>query len=107
MPEKWSYNNKKLEFEVNMKIQYDKILEYKYWRQNKAVFYHELLHMQLQLENWNNLRWWDDYCKKIIEWVKTKQGAPPDIVQDAGKIHEHCWRGSMLIPMAGIRIFLR
>ena len=45
--------------------------------------------MQLQLENWNNSRWWDDYCKKIIEWVKTKQGAPPDIVQDAEKDHEH------------------
>jgi len=38
MPEKWDYENKKLEFEVNMKIHYDKIMEYKHWRQNKAIF---------------------------------------------------------------------
>jgi uncharacterized repeat protein (TIGR01451 family) len=89
MPQNWVYKNNKLEFEVKVKIQYDKILEYRHWRQNKAVFYHELLHIQLQLENWNNPEWWDKFCRKMLVWARTKQGDPPDIVQDAEKDHEH------------------
>jgi uncharacterized repeat protein (TIGR01451 family) len=83
----WSYKNGKLEFEIKFKIRYDLILEYSSWRENKAVFYHELLHIQLQLENWNNPGWWDDYCKKVKGWVK-KSGDPPDVSQGAEKDHE-------------------
>ena len=47
------------------------------------------MHIQLQLENRNNPEWWDDYCRKMLEWARTKRGNPPDVVQDAEKDHEH------------------
>ena len=86
--ESWRYEKGGLVYEVSYKIVFDLIMEYQHWRENKAVFYHELLHIQLQLENWSDQKWWDDFCKKVKEWAKTKKGNPPDVVQEADEDHE-------------------
>ena len=80
--------NNELIFHFNTTISYTTILKYDSWRKNKAVFYHELLHIQLQLENWNNDDWWDKYCTQLSEWKdKNLGGNPPSVLQSEAVDH--------------------
>lgn len=86
--ESWYYEKGVLTYEVKIKIHFDCIMEYKNWRDNKAVFYHELCHIQIQLDNWKDPEWWKDFCKKVNEWAKTEKGNPPNVVQDEAEDHK-------------------
>ena len=93
-----------IKFDVLFKIEYECIFKYDKWRQNKALFYHEMLHIQLQLDNWNNEDWWKEYCqkwnRKFSIWFKEKKldrekgewippiPDPPPIIQSGDKDHK-------------------
>jgi uncharacterized repeat protein (TIGR01451 family) len=109
--ESWIFEKGELIYEVSYKIVFDLVMEYEHWRENKAVFYHELLHIQLQLENWKDEKWKEDFCKKVKEWAKTKKGDPPDVVQSEDEDHEKIgeddkddgWQKDFLEKLKGLK----
>lgn len=76
-------------FHIKTSIKYITILKYDFWLENKAVFYHELLHIQLQLENWNSDNWWDNYCNRLLKWIdEGSSGDPPSVKQSEDEDHK-------------------